>query len=333
MKQLSVIIPVYNGEEYVETCVTSILRQKNIDRSDIEIIIINDGSTDSSFDVVKKYELEYPGLIRLIDQRNQGAAISRNEGIKLAKGKYVTLIDQDDWIDEDYLNTLLMAIQKGNYDVLQSGFKLVDNNNIIGKVVPVKTRFGQLLAIPAWAKIYRTDFLRVNSIYFFDNNIGEDNVFTLKVYLYAETYGSIDYCGYNNYYSNSESVTNTLHKGLSPKVRFMRLLDELEIVGSSFDQDRQILEYNILRTCGYYLLSYGKYASRERFSQVAGEIALWLEDHHISPARNMYVWKKPKGEQRKAALGVKIVALITLFRCSGLFSRIYCKRTSRKEVV
>ena len=94
MTKISIIIPVYNTEQYLEQCIDSILNQT---LKDIEIILINDGSTDKSYNILKKYEKKDSRIV-LINQKNKGQGEARNLGIKIAKAPYIAFVDSDDFI-------------------------------------------------------------------------------------------------------------------------------------------------------------------------------------------------------------------------------------------
>ena len=104
---VSVIIPVYNAQEGIKQCMDSLLNQSF---TDFEIILLNDGSTDNSLEVIKGYA-DANDFIRVIDKENEGVAKTRNKGIQLAKGKYIVFIDNDDFVDSDYLERFYNAIE------------------------------------------------------------------------------------------------------------------------------------------------------------------------------------------------------------------------------
>ncbi|MDO4230248.1 MAG: glycosyltransferase [Capnocytophaga sp.] len=114
--KLSIIIPVYNTEKYLEECVLSLFEQ-HIPQEDFEIILINDGSVDASLDVCKKLSQQYKN-IKVFDQENQGQSVARNVGINHAQGKYIYFIDSDDYLKSGYLNTFLNIIEQENLDFL-----------------------------------------------------------------------------------------------------------------------------------------------------------------------------------------------------------------------
>lgn len=117
MYKISFIVPAYNVEKYLEKCILSILNQKH---KNYEIIIINDGSTDSTLEIIKKYKKNNKN-IKLIDQTNKGLLQSRLNGIKVAKGKYIQFVDSDDWISEKFVEKVYPYIEKGYYDIIKYG--------------------------------------------------------------------------------------------------------------------------------------------------------------------------------------------------------------------
>ena len=101
---ISIIVPVYNTEKYIERCLDSIMKQ---DYPNFEVILVNDGSTDESGIIIQKYKEKYKN-ISYIKQENKGVGAARNAGIKVAKGDYISFVDSDDLIMEDYCSHLLV---------------------------------------------------------------------------------------------------------------------------------------------------------------------------------------------------------------------------------
>lgn len=97
-------MPAYNSERFLERCVRSILCQQTSVR--YEVICINDGSTDGSLRILERLQSEYPELLRVVSQDNQGISVTRNRGIELAKGEYIGFLDNDDYVSEGYVETL-----------------------------------------------------------------------------------------------------------------------------------------------------------------------------------------------------------------------------------
>ena len=127
MSKVSVIIPVYNTEKYLKSCLDSVINQT---LSDIEIICINDGSTDNSLDILEEYANK-DDRIKIINQKNQGVSEARNNGIKLAKSDYFILLDSDDSIENTICEKSYNAIVKNNADINIIGFNIYNNNNLV----------------------------------------------------------------------------------------------------------------------------------------------------------------------------------------------------------
>lgn len=123
MIKISVIIPVYNCEKYIDRCVNSLLNQS---LDGVEIILVDDGSTDKSLEKCLKYEKEYPNVV-VIHQENSGAAKARIEGIRRAGGEFVGFVDSDDWVHSDMYDILYNTAIENGADIVQCGFKKVDD--------------------------------------------------------------------------------------------------------------------------------------------------------------------------------------------------------------
>lgn len=119
---LSIIVPMYNAKDYIKKGLESIILQS--DRHErYEIIIVNDGSTDISAEIVNEYVKKYPKLIRLIEQPNGGHGAACNTGIKEARGKYIKVMDADDWFNSEVLNNLVFKLSEVDADVIAMGYE------------------------------------------------------------------------------------------------------------------------------------------------------------------------------------------------------------------
>ena len=202
--KVSIIIPVYNGAKHLRRCIDSIFAN---DFEGLEIIVLNDGSSDGSAEIIAEYKKAYPEGIRAFFHKNMGVARTRNRGIELARGDYLLFLDQDDWFDSDYVRTFYDAIDCSGSDVVVGGYRRQDaNGNIVLTRLLPGHGYYRFITVTAWAKIHRADFLKENKIGFFDNNIGEDVVFCMDEAIHSEKFSFIPYTGYN-WYLNEESVS------------------------------------------------------------------------------------------------------------------------------
>jgi len=204
-KRLSVIIPVYNVEKYLTECLDSVINQSF---KDIEIICINDGSTDGSLRILEEYAQQDDRII-IINQENQGQGVARNKGIDIASGKYIAFVDPDDYIDLDTFEFVNNKFKETNVDVVQfdlatcredgkpSGKQALSkrakrflnynlkNNQIFNWNYFNKKDFtGLRLGTPD--KIYSANLIKKHNIRFAPTRHGEDNIFSIGVLLFAQ---------------------------------------------------------------------------------------------------------------------------------------------------
>ena len=199
MKKISVIIPVYNVEKYIDKCLTSLVNQ-TIDN--FEIIVVNDGTKDNSQDIIDKYKKEYPKLIKSIIKENGGQGSARNVGLSVAKGEYIAYVDSDDYIEFDMLEKLYNNAKENNSDIVVCGNHLVtENYDLICdevykndlKIFNVKSNPGILFdKMAVWNKIYKTSFLKTLNLEFRSKKWYEDFDFSTIVLLNAKRISLIE---------------------------------------------------------------------------------------------------------------------------------------------
>lgn len=124
MKKVSIIVPVYNAQNYLNKCLDSLVNQT---LKDIEVILVNDGSTDESYDICMKYAEKYPDKVLLISKENEGQAIARNIAIDKANGEYLMFVDSDDWIDKDMVFKMYDKAISCNADIVWCLMNYVTN--------------------------------------------------------------------------------------------------------------------------------------------------------------------------------------------------------------
>ncbi len=186
---LSIVVPVYNVENYLERCIDSLLNQT---LKSIEILLINDGSTDSSLKICEAYARSYQN-IKVFSKENTGLGSTRNYGLLLSKGKYIAFVDSDDYVNKYMYEDMYKLIEKNNCDICECGYKKVydekqspiNDNTYISKIYEnkydiVKEYLLFHIEPYAWNKMYRKDFLIENDIRFQEYTLYEDVVTTLK---------------------------------------------------------------------------------------------------------------------------------------------------------
>ena len=192
MVKVSVIVPIYNTEKYIEKCLNSLVNQV---LQDIEIICVNDGSTDNSMITVRRYANK-DSRIKIIEQENLKQGAARNNGTSIASGEYIGFVDSDDWVDLDYYEKLYNAAKKYNSDLalgtnVRTGKgKTKKRLNITEEkfVTSMQEKFDicnlHKDACPT-NKIYRYEFLKENNITWPEGCVCEDKMFSTQAVYYA----------------------------------------------------------------------------------------------------------------------------------------------------
>lgn len=230
--KFSIIIPVYNCEKYLERCITSVLNQTF---KEFELILINDGSKDSSLEICKEVEKK-DDRVKIIVQDNQGPGAARNNGIRCASGDYIVFIDSDDYVEASCLIELQEYLQKNPVDILFKGFKFENqkNGDILAKVslpngVYGKSEFHSIvkdliyndLFGYTWCKVIKTDLFRKYKISFDTKySLHEDLILICKMCEKAKTIGILNTTSYH-YTKNDETLCTKFRSDMVDNMEFV----------------------------------------------------------------------------------------------------------------
>jgi len=218
-EKISIIIPIYNVEEYLEKCVDSVLNQTY---KNLEIILVNDGSKDKSIDICKKYKSQ-DNRVTVIDKKNDGVWLARYDGITKATGEYISFIDSDDYIEKDYIEKLYSKSKENNYDIVVCGFKRIDDKtkkvysnemNKFGDLIISKDRnVEELISVNTslWNKLYKKELIDKLPNMKTKPKVLEDMMFLTLIYPYANKIAFIDDLLYN-YIVREKSAISSIKK-------------------------------------------------------------------------------------------------------------------------
>ena len=323
--KVSIIVPIYNSEKYLKRCVESILNQTY---DNIGVILINDGSKDNSLNIINDYYKNHPDKIKMFDQKNIGVAKTRNKGIKLSTGDYIMFVDNDDYLDNDYVETYLYNAMKGDYDIIIGGYRRPDENGNINKELKLKdVEWSKYMVMAPWAHIYKKELLVKNNILFLDNNIGEDVYFNLQAIAMTDKIKIINYIGYNWFY-NKNSVSNTIQRKMN-EINVLKLLNAcFKRLSESnlIEKDYLNIEYYFIRHIIWYLLFSSKGNDKKVIYMECEEKFNWLKDHFPNYKRNKNVsFFRPNGEVFFNRLIVKVFLLLHRYHLDKVFLSKYSK--------
>ena len=313
--KVSIIIPVYNAKDTIVKCIKSIQIQTH---KEIEIIAINDGSKDDSLGILKEMARKDKRIV-VVDKENEGVAKTRNLGIKKATGDYIMFVDNDDFVEKDYVEKYLK--EADDNDIVIGGYKRVDENNKILLKKKIKnTEWSKYNIIVPWAKLYKRDFIVNNKLEFLNYKIGEDVYFNIVAYSNTNKIKIIDNIDYIWFY-NTKSISNTIHKGLKKDVDYIYLLNKLL---KKIDKKNKYMCYYLERSIVWYLLYSGRNSNKKDFVVEFKKLYSWKKEKSIKSKITPFSFKL-RGEGFKNRMAVFLFRIINKINLVKLFARIYCK--------
>ena len=218
MKEISVIVPIYNVEKYIESCLTSL---ENQEFDAYEVILMDDGSTDKSRDIAEQFVAKNPDKFKLFHQENAGQSAARNNGLEFACGKYIAYVDSDDTVESNYLKVMYEMAQKTDADLIFCAFRSVDEEGncikevhengftpgVIYNIKEEKTLL--MMENSVWNKLFKREIIQNEKLLFPDRVWAEDLRFTKKYLAHTSKCVYVDVPVYN-YYQRSGSTLHSM---------------------------------------------------------------------------------------------------------------------------
>ena len=321
-KLISVVLPVYNVERYIVKCINSVLNQTY---KNIEVILVDDGSSDRCPQICEKYAKK-DNRVKVVHKRNGGLSDARNAGIKIANGEYITFIDSDDYVDEDYVEFLYNNIEKTNADIAIGAHRvLYDSGKIIEKAthensilepkqVLARILYDDGIDLSAWGKLYKISLF--DDIKFPKGRLFEDSATTYMLVDKAKKITVNSESKYN-YIIRKNSISNAK---FSPKK--MDLIISTREMCEYVKEKYPDLEKAANRRLMYaYLSTLSQLAKcKEKYPEEEKEMTTYIKKHGNEILRDKRVPKRDK-------LG--IISLKFGFRFYKLIWRLYLKFTKR----
>lgn len=283
--KISVIVPVYNTSKFLEKCIRSIMIQSF---RDIEIICINDGSTDNSLEILKRLKLEDKRII-IINKENEGLSSTRNYGIEIARGEYILHIDSDDWIEQNYFKEMYEKAKIDNADIVVSDFYyynnkkikyIVDNENNKDKLKIIKNICYGKGHPNVWNKLIRTELYKKNNILHPKGiSLGEDLFVILKLFYYSQKITKVEKAFYN-YIKNPISITKSKNNGFNKLKDIYFVVNDLEKFFQLHNLDIPIIELKV-NHLGTWLFNMKYNLKNEEYKKILKEYLKLLKEYNL----------------------------------------------------
>lgn len=319
MIKVSVIVPVYNTEKYLRRCLDSLVNQT---LDEIEIIVINDCSTDNSKEIIKEYKNKYKNIVLIDNKVNKGIGYNRNTGIKKAKGKYIAFVDSDDWVNETMYDKMYKKATDDNLDlVLCNYIKVLEDGDELTEIecdyfldyfnsTNLEESPNLLLDVnlAPWNKLYKRELLNGNS---FPQDLKyEDAIFVIKALSRAKKIGIVEE-KLNYYLVRSKSETTVMDKRVFD---ILKIIDEIVLEMKSkkyYDDIKVYVEALVIKMLFRYTLQQ-KYQKDECVkNKFIDEAFLYLNNNFPGWKENE-IWRKRNFLKR-------------MIEKNKVLTKVYCK--------
>lgn len=301
MVKISIIVPVYNVEKYIDKCLNSLVNQT---LKDIEIIVVNDGSPDNSQKIVDKYTKKYSNVKSYI-KKNGGISSTRNYGLKYAKGEYIAFVDGDDYVDITMFEKLYNKAKEKSYDVVECNPRMVDDNGKLIKDVyytlsnDVTTeeelkKYMINMYTSVWNKIYKKSLFN-KGIKFKTGVWFEDVEFLYKLIPFVKSIGFVNENLY--YYVQREgSITKTFDDRLYCYVDNWNGIIEFYKKNGLYDIYYKEIEYSYVRYLfASFIRQSSNYKDKENFNRTVEMAKKNVKEYFPNYRKNKYFYKSIKG--------------------------------------
>lgn len=289
MQDVSIIVPIYNVEKYLSRCVESLLNQT---LENIQIILVNDGSTDNSGEIAKVYAEKNPDKILYLEKENGGLSDARNYGMPFATGKYIAFLDSDDYIEKNAYEEMYNKACEGNYDYVECDFIWeYPNKRKIDKIVNYRNKKEMLtnVRVVAWNKLIKREIIEKNKLQFPKGLRYEDVEFTYKLIPHLKSMEYVDKA-FVHYIQRENSIANVQNERT---VEIFTILDnvvEYYKDNGLYEEYKEELEYMITRIvlCSS-LKRITKVKNKEKRKELEKKSWIYVNEKFSSWKQNKYL--------------------------------------------
>lgn len=246
MPKVSVIVPIYNVEKYLEKCINSLLSQT---LEDIQIILVNDGSKDNSGNIAKEYEKNNKDRVIYVEKENGGLSDARNYGLKYATGDFIAFLDSDDYIEKNAYEEMYNKVIEENADYVECDFIWEFPNKIrVDKQYPYKNKKEMLsfVRVVAWNKLIKRQLITDNNLEFPKGLRYEDVEFTYKLIPFINKFAYVDK-PFIHYVQRKGSIANVQNERTAEIFTVLDNVIEFYKKNNIYEKYRDELEYNYAR--------------------------------------------------------------------------------------
>ena len=290
--KLSIVVAVYNAENLLPRCLDALVNQT---LDNIEILCVDDGSTDSAGMIVDEYAKNYPNLIKAFHKENGGEFTTRNYGLERARGEYVTFVDNDDWVEQTWAEKLYNAAKENNADLAVCGFERIDfdTNKVVGKdmtsygytckKIEPKDNFMVFINPAPWNKIYKRE--KVKDLKFLPFRGFNDTMFLASSFINIEKIAFVPDVLYHYYLRSVSQIHNINIKDVNNLKKYLLEVKEYYIKSEKYDEMKYILDLMAFVHLGISVMYRASYDKDIKIRELLQETIKYLDE-------NFSTWRK-----------------------------------------
>lgn len=328
--KVSIVVLVYNLEKYLPRCLDALVNQTI---KEIEILCVDDGSTDSAPQMIEEYAKNFPELVKTFHKENGGEHTTRNYGLERATGEYITFVDADDYVEPNWAERLYNEAKQNNADLAVCGFRRIDTNTgkVVGKdllggkkivkEINAKDDFPAFINPAPWNKIYKRE--KVKDFRFLDLRCFSDMMFLATSYTTIKRVVIIPEILYNYYLRYDSQIHTVNEKDISNFKENMQKVKELYQKNNQYEEMRNLLDFMVFIHLAVSIMYRASYNKQISFKKERKKTKQYL-DKHFATWRDTpflkfsYCWKR----------GIKHIALWVIaklykWNLEGIFFVMY----------
>lgn len=295
MVKVSVIVPVYNVEDYLEKSLDSLVNQT---LKDIEIIIVNDGTPDNSQKIIDKYAKKYKNVKAYIKE-NGGLSDARNFGIKKATGEYIAFLDSDDYVTTDMYEKMYQKATSGNFDMVVCDLNYIYGDKVVPAYSNIKTDTKDIKKVmlniypAAWNKIFKRDLFK-KKIEFKKGVWFEDVEFLYRLLPYVKSIGVV-HEHFNQYVQREGSITSTVNRKIYHYIDNWNGVIEFYKKNKLYDEYKLELEYSYVRYIYATFIRQASLYNYKDYQEAVNEAIINVKKTFPNYRKNRYFYQSIKG--------------------------------------
>lgn len=312
--KLSIVAAVYNLEQYLPRCLDALVNQT---LQEIEILCVDDGSTDSAPQIIDEYAKKYPEKIKAFHKTNGGEFTTRNYGLERAQGEYVTFVDTDDWVEPNWAEKLYQAAKENDADLAVCGFERIDleTNQVVGKDMIgygncVKEMSGRddfmLFINPApWNKIYKRE--KIKDLRFLDFRGFNDMIFLASSYTKINKVAYIPEVLYHYYLRYDSQIHTVNQQDVKNFKKYLLELKALYIRNNQYEEMKYILDLLAFLHLGISVMYRASYDKQIEMKKMMEQTIQYLDENFSSWRKNPFLtfgYSRKKGIKHIAFWGI-----------------------------